>query len=190
MIELVDVYKRFGAQMVLRGVNWQIGAGEQWLLSGASGIGKTTLLRIVTGLEKPDSGAVLCEEDIRFAMVFQEDRLLEARSALENVLLVCQGRQDAPRARALLAELLPEGTPEDRAVAQLSGGMRRRVALARALAAQSDVLVLDEPFTGLDEQTRARAASCIERHRDGRALLLAAHGFAPAPEMKTLRLGG
>lgn len=172
MIEFRGVSKSFDGKAVLRGLDWRIAAGEQWQVRGASGIGKTTLLRLLMGLEMPDVGCIMGREGLRFLPVFQEDRLVEHWSAVGNVSLVCA---DAVRVRTLLCALLPEDAL-DQPVRTLSGGMRRRVALARALAAEGDVLVLDEPFAGLDAQTERQAAEVIAAHRAGRTLILVSHG--------------
>ena len=173
MIELHGVSKAFGGKPVLQRVSWQIAAGECWLVSGASGVGKTTLLRLLMGLETPDSGWIAGTEGLRFAPVFQEDRLVDHWGALENVTLVCA---DRARARAVLSALLPADALAQ-PVRTLSGGMRRRVALARALTADSDVLVLDEPFAGLDHAAARRAAQVIGQWRAGRTVVAVSHGM-------------
>lgn len=173
MILFQRVGKSYDGQPVLQNVNWRIEAGQRWLVSGISGIGKTTLLRLLMGLETPDCGRISGIPGVRFAPVFQEDRLVEHWSALENVGLVCP---DAARVREILTGLLP-GASLQQPVRTLSGGMRRRVALARALAAESDVLVLDEPFTGLDAAAAERAAQVIAAYRDGRTVVAVSHGM-------------
>ena len=173
MILFQRVGKFYDGQPVLQNVNWHIEAGQRWLVSGISGIGKTTLLRLLMGLEQPDTGRISGISGVRFAPVFQEDRLVEHWSALENVGLVCP---DAARVREILTGLLP-GASLQRPVRTLSGGMRRRVALARALAAESDVLVLDEPFTGLDAAAAERAAQVIAAYHDGRTVVAVSHGM-------------
>lgn len=173
MILFQGVGKFYDGQPVLQNVNWHIEAGQRWLVSGISGIGKTTLLRLLMGLEQPDTGRISGIFGVRFAPVFQEDRLVEHWSALENVGLVCP---DAARVREILTGLLP-GASLQQPVRTLSGGMRRRVALARALAAESDVLVLDEPFTGLDAAAAERAAQVIAAYRDGRTVVAVSHGM-------------
>ena len=184
VIELTEVSKAYDGKSVLRHVNWTVAAGEQWQITGASGIGKTTLLRLVTGLEKPDSGSIRVSDGLRFAPVFQDDVLIESYSALENVALVCGGAPDEdPLCRLLPANALTQP------VCTLSGGMRRRVALARALAAEADVLVLDEPFAGLDAENIRNALDVLEAYRRGRTLLLVSHGTeALLPTMQVLRL--
>ena len=185
MIEFRGVSKSFDEKNVLHDLDWRIAPGEQWQVRGASGIGKTTLLRLLMGLEKPDAGSITGLEDLRFLPVFQEDRLVEHWSAVGNVSLVCA---DAARVRMILCALLPEDAI-DQPVRTLSGGMRRRVALARALAAEGDVLVLDEPFAGLDAETERQAAEVIAANRAGRTLELVSHsGEAQLRDFRTLSL--
>ena len=177
MIVFQNVSKAFDGKSVLRDVSWTIRPGERWQVCGPSGIGKTTLLRLLLGLEKPDSGSIIGQNQVRFAPVFQEDRLVEHWGASANIGLVCS---DTARVREILCALLPEDAL-DQPVRTLSGGMRRRVALARALAADSDMLVLDEPFAGLDEQTARRAMHGIDTYRNGRTLVLISHGSEVLP---------
>lgn len=172
MIEFRGVSKSFDGKAVLHQLDWRIEPGEQWQVRGASGIGKTTLLRLLMGLERPDAGVITGREGLRFLPVFQEDRLVEHWGAIGNVSLVCE---DAKRVRSLLCALLPEDALSQ-PVRTLSGGMRRRVALARALAAEGDVLVLDEPFAGLDEHTERQAMEVIMQYRAGRTLIIVSHG--------------
>jgi ABC-type nitrate/sulfonate/bicarbonate transport system ATPase subunit len=106
-------------------------------------------------------------------MVFQEDRLCEQYSAVRNVELVCGDRD---RAREALRQLLDEDAL-DRPCSTLSGGMKRRVALARAVEADSGAVLLDEPFTGMDEETRSRAESYLFSHAAGRTLVIATHNM-------------
>ena len=185
MILFQGVGKSYDGQPVLQNVNWRIEAGQRWLVSGISGIGKTTLLRLLMGLEQPDTGRISGISGVRFAPVFQEDRLVEHWSALDNVRLVCP---DAARVREILTGLLP-GASLQQPVRTLSGGMRRRVALARALAAESDILVLDEPFTGLDPAAAERAAQVIAAYRGGRTVVAVSHGMEECfPDYQTFLL--
>ena len=164
------------------------------LLRGPSGIGKTTLLRIIAGLEKPDSGSVEISmgeaahggKRLRVGMVFQEDRLLEQLSSVDNVSLV-DPSVSRERARRALSEILePEAL--EKPVRELSGGMKRRVAIVRAVLPPSDILVMDEPFTGLDPETRKRVIDYIMKNKGRRPLILASHEPEGLPEMRELTL--
>lgn len=164
-----NLCKSYDGQPVLRGITFTVPEGITCLMA-PSGAGKTTLLRILLGLERPDSGTIAVPG--RLSAVFQEDRLIGHLSARGN-LHFAMGRVTA-EAERLLAEL---GLGEEAAkpVSEYSGGMRRRVALARALLSPSDALVLDEPFTGLDEENRLRCMECIRRYAVGRPVLLVTH---------------
>ena len=170
-IRVQNLCKSYGDTMVLRNVTFAAGEGVTCVMA-PSGAGKTTLLRILLGLETADSGVV--EAAGRWAAVFQEDRLLEHLDAAGNLRFALGGDYDAARAAAVFGELgLGDVGPQ--AVRTFSGGMRRRLALARALLARSDALALDEPFAGLDGESRRRAWSCILRRRERRPVLLVTH---------------
>ena len=177
-IEVLNVSKSAGGKQVLKDVNWKISSDDTWLLTGPEDSGKTLMLRILLGLEKPDSGSVNLLGDYKYAsvnagVVFQEDRLCPGVSPVENVLLVT-GKEKEAEARSLLTEL-GLGDSLDLPCAELSGGMRRRAAIARAILAEGELLTLDEPFKGLDEQNRRAAAALVLRHRRGRTLLYVTH---------------
>ncbi len=169
MIRLEKVSKSFEGKPVLSGFS-AVFPEDCWCLMAPSGAGKTTLLRLICGLEQPDAGRVEMPPGTRFGVVFQEDRLCQGLSAVKNLQLVCPKE----RAEALLREILPADCLAQ-PVRELSGGMRRRVAVARAMASESDVLLMDEPFTGLDEETKAQVMDFVLRRRQGRLLLLATH---------------
>lgn len=174
-IVLKDVRKVYGDKTVLDGVSLKLEAGRTYCLMAPSGSGKTTLLRVLLGLEGIDGGSIEGVSRGRVAMMFQEDRLCEVLTAVENVALVLPRDARRTDVQALLEEVLPSdcmGKP----VMQLSGGMRRRVSLVRAMAFPSDAVVLDEPFTGLDAATRRTVIDFVLRHRAGRTLLVATHG--------------
>lgn len=172
-----NLSKAFGERKVLEGFSCTFTAGEPAAVTGRSGAGKTTLLRIIMGLEKPDAGAVTFSggaEKIRFGAVFQEDRLFETLNAVENIRLAA-GVSNRAAIRRELNRLLPEEDAADKPVSQLSGGQRRRVSLVRAFMAQADVLVLDEPFTGLDRASAEAAAAYIREKAGDRPLIMAVH---------------
>lgn len=143
--------------------------GEVYYLRSPSGSGKTTLLRILAGLEEADSGEVNLPGPV--SMVFQEDRLCMEYSALKNVEMITG---DRARAEGALCRLL-EKEDLEKPCTVLSGGMKRRVALVRAMEAQSQLVLLDEPFTGMDEETRLRAEAYISAKQQGRTLIIATH---------------
>lgn len=168
--ELTGVTKRYGGETVLDKVNRRLEGVT--VLMGPSGRGKTTLARLLLGLEKPDEGRVTVSG--RLAAVFQEDRLCPQLSAVANVALVLPGRGEEAARRAL-EELGLSGEDLTKPAALLSGGQQRRAALARAMLAPAEGVVLDEPFKGLDEATAALAMDWTKRQAAGRWLLLITH---------------
>lgn len=185
-IQFDHVSKQFDGKPVLQALTWQVAHGETWHIDGSSGQGKTTLLRLAMGLEHPTSGRITRAHGLRFAPVFQEHRLLPRLNAIHNLALVCP--QPPAELAAALREVLEEGDLTQPA-GTLSGGMQRRVAVMRALLAPADVLVLDEPFAGLDAANIDRLCRCILRRRAGRTILLSSHAPAAAFfEARRLRL--
>lgn len=151
----------------LDGLVLRVPAGGRTCVMGASGVGKSTLLALAAGECAPCS------------MVFQDVRLVEDVSALDNVLVCVDARVDASSAAALLRLLVP-GVDVHARVAELSGGQRRRVEIARALLCPGDAVILDEPFTGLDTAARDACAEVVLDLLDGRMLLLATHDAVDA----------
>ena len=176
------LWKSYGGVEVLRDVSLTAAEGEPVCLMAPSGTGKTTLLRLLMGLERPDRGRVVTPPGLRWAAVFQEDRLLEHLDAMGNLRFALGPGLERERAAALLEEL-GLGDVGDKAVRDYSGGMKRRLALARALLAPADALALDEPFAGLDGESRDRCLRAIRRLTAGRILLLASHDGADAPAL-------
>lgn len=174
-VEFDRVCKAYGANEVLRRVTFTLLGGGVRCLMAPSGSGKTTLFRVLLGLEHADSGEIRGVSPGRISMMFQEDRLCETLTPVENVALVLPPDTRRPDVAALLAEILPADCLSQSAM-ELSGGMRRRVSLARAVAFPSDLIVLDEPFTGLDQATKENVIAFVLRHRAGRTLLVTTHG--------------
>ena len=162
LVRLCDVGHCFGAHRVLRKVNFTLEAGGCVVLTGPSGAGKSTLTRIMTGLLRPQEGTAHLTVR-RVGFVFQDPRLLPWRTALQNVLLPCDAHQQEARRYALeMLEAVGLGRATSLLPGELSGGMRQRVSLARALAVRPDLLILDEPFTGLDGPLREDMKALIE----------------------------
>ena len=171
-MEVKNLCKAYGDLPVLENVSFTAGVGVT-ALWGPSGVGKTTLLRILLGLEKPDSGELMGTA-VRWSAVFQEDRLCETFSAVDNVLMTSPSSMSRAEVRRELMELLPEEVL-DRPAATLSGGQKRRVAICRALCALSELLILDEPFTGLDAGTKADVIRYLQKKSAGKLTLLSTH---------------
>ena len=178
--------KAYESQNVLQNVSFTLEPGVTCVMA-PSGAGKTTLLRILLGLERPDSGRVMAPANCRWSVVFQEDRLLEQLDAMGNLRFVLGGALDEAAAREVLAELGLDDVGEKR-VRDYSGGMKRRLALARALLTDADALALDEPFTGLDEENRIRAWQCIQKRTAGKIVLLVSHEAMPEDEIPVISL--
>ena len=185
-IVVEQLSKAYAGQNVLENVNFTLYPGVTCVMA-PSGTGKTTLLRILLGLEKPDKGRVLLPANCHWSVVFQEDRLLEQLDAMGNLRFVLGGALDERAAREVLAELGLDDVG-GKAVRDYSGGMKRRLALARALLTDADALALDEPFTGLDEENRLRAWRCIQKHTSGKIVLLVSHEAVPEGEVPTIFL--
>lgn len=172
-IRMEHIDKRFGPKTVLRDFSARFPLGQVTCIMGSSGCGKTTLLRILLGLEQPDAGSILGRPE-RMGAVFQEDRLLEGFSPLANIRLVTGRRVPRETIQAHLTELGLGDCARD-PVATLSGGMQRRVAIARAVLYDPALLALDEAFKGLDADTRLQAMEYVRRHCQGRTLVIVTH---------------
>lgn len=177
-LRISQVTREFGNGTGPRDVSFTARAGMPLCLSAPSGYGKTTLLRIVAGLETPGSGSVTTDPakaHPRISMVFQENRLCPQASALDNVRIALTRKSPAwDEAPSLLAQLGLSDV-QHQAADTCSGGQQRRIALARALLAPHDMLLLDEPFTGLDDMARKQAAALIRMREQSRIVIIASH---------------
>ncbi|MEH2568619.1 ABC transporter ATP-binding protein [Bradyrhizobium sp. AZCC 2289] len=158
-----------GRQHVLAGVNFALGAGEVGVFVGPSGCGKSTMLKILAGLDHDFSGRVSRPAGARLGMVFQEPRLLPWRSVEENVRLVAPHADDAKL--SALFTILELNAHRSHFPGELSLGLARRVALARAFAIDPDFLILDEPLASLDEALAARLREQIAMLVDSRSVM-------------------
>ena len=179
-LHMENLCKAYDGKPVLENVTFTAGPGVTCVMA-PSGAGKTTLLRILLGLERPDSGTVF-PTGVHWSAVFQEDRLLEHLDAMENLRFVLGSALDEPAANVLLTEL-GLGDTAGKPVREFSGGMKRRLALVRALLAPSDALALDEPFTGLDGENRTRCQACVRRVAEQKPVLLVTHDPADAKSL-------
>jgi NitT/TauT family transport system ATP-binding protein len=172
MIEIRNLSLRFGDKTVFDNRSFEFPDDGIVLITGESGIGKTTLLRVLCGIVRPAGCSVSGMSNRKCSIVFQEPRLLEHMTALENVSIV----SDRETAEALLLRLNLKSEFKQKA-SSLSGGQKQRVSIARAFAFSSDVVLLDEPFSGLDKQNKIAAAELI---RTARLAIVVSHD--PADE--------
>lgn len=173
-IKLTQIYKSYKGVPILEDVNILFEEGETTCIMGPSGIGKTTLIRILTGLTKADRGIIQGMDGRKVAVVFQEDALIDHWDALRNVELVCE---PSITKEMIEDEFFKLGLRnyKNKAVRQLSGGMRRRVAILRALMADSDFIVMDEPFSALDEDSKIRVIEYIKKKTKEKTLVVVTH---------------
>ena len=173
-IRIEHLCKSYGNEQVLRDLSLNLASDKTYCLMAPSGTGKTTLFRILMGLEEADSGQIHGLDQLRIASVFQEDRLLEGYTALENLQFVTGRQHSGKELTSLLLRLLP---PESltKPVCEFSGGMKRRTAILRAILAPSDFIIMDEPFTGLDEETKLTVIQLIREYTDSKLLLFSTH---------------
>lgn len=167
-----DICKAFGDSKVLEGFSHVFSEGSVTAVVGPSGCGKSTLLSVLMGTLPPDSGSVTRPE--RLSAVFQENRLCENLTVSANIRLVTGKRYSRGEIAAELAEIGLAGC-ENKAVRELSGGMKRRAALLRALLADHDALFLDEPFKGLDEETKQSVMEYCKSRIRGKTVILVTH---------------
>lgn len=171
MIEIKGISKSYEGKSVLKNISFSVKKGSCTAITGASGSGKTTLMRIIAGLEKPDEGQIVFSSDVKCTYVFQENRLLENKSVLENILAVAPDRERA----MYFLERCRLSEDADKKAGKLSGGMKRRLAIARALSYGGDIYFLDEPLRELDEDTLREIAQLIKEEIEGKTALLITH---------------
>lgn len=173
-MKIQNLCKSYEGRPVFSHLNLTFTEGGIYALMGASGRGKTTFLHILMGLTTADAGSISGLEGKNFSAVFQENRLCGFLTAAENIAAIQKNPSSLSEINALLAEILPSESL-NQPVEEYSGGMKRRAAIARALLAKSDILVMDEPLTGLDEKTREHVISFILKYRNGRTLIFTTH---------------
>ena len=162
--------KRFGAKVIFSDRSFEFPDGGRTAILGESGKGKTTLMRMLSGLDR-DFNGVICGQPQRPMVLFQEDRLSEGISVMANLLAVTDDRNAASR----VLRDVGLGCEERVITRNLSGGMKRRLAIARILLLDFDVLFLDEPFRGLDAENKARVASLLLDRSAGCTVVFITH---------------
>lgn len=181
MINIDNISFSYGDKPIINNFSLKIEKNSRICLFGESGCGKTTVLRLLLGLETPDSGTISGLLGLKPSVVFQEDILLPFKTVLENITLI--GASEDVAINNL--EKLGIGNSANSYPNKLSGGMRRRAAIARALSSDFDFLVLDEPFTGLDEGNLDFAAKHILDVLKDRPLIMVTHSKREAQLLDT-----
>lgn len=181
ILMIKEITKSYGKQKVLENISFNLNESERICIYGKSGIGKTTLLRIIAGLEKADSGKITFVGKV--SMVFQEDRLLENTDVYTNLYCVLGSRFDKAEADMHLKEVGLEGAG-NKIVSELSGGMKRRVAIVRCMMKSSEIILLDEPFKGLDTILKDNIIRYVVKYLNGRAVIMVTHDISEAEKIQ------
>lgn len=181
ILMIKEITKSYGKQKVLENISFNLNESERICIYGKSGIGKTTLLRIIAGLEKADSGKITFVGKV--SMVFQEDRLLENTDVYTNLYCVLGSRFDKAEADMHLKEVGLEGAG-NKIVSELSGGMKRRVAIVRCMMKSSEIILLDEPFKGLDTILKDNIIRYMVKYLNGRAVIMVTHDISEAEKIQ------
>lgn len=181
-IVVKDISKSFGEKRVLESFSYTFSDSSFTAVMGPSGCGKSTLLAILMGTLPADNGEVVPSGSFRRSAVFQENRLCENLTAGGNIRLVTGKKYSDEKIAAELAQLGLDGC-ENKPVKELSGGMKRRVALLRALLADYDVLFLDEPFKGLDETTKTLVMDRVRKKTAGRTVIMVTHDISECEKL-------
>lgn len=168
-IQLNNLCKAYGDKVIFENYNRTLDFDGILVIQGKSGLGKTTLMRMLAGLEKADKGEITKSAQ-KVSFMFQEDRLIPCVTVLKNLTAIC----DEEKALGYL-KLMGLISEKDNSPLSLSGGMRRRVALARALCFDSDLVILDEPFKGLDETLKTEICEIIKEESKSRAFIIVSH---------------
>lgn len=170
MIKFKNINFSYGRKEIFNGFNLTVNDGDRICLFAPSGYGKTTVLRLIMGLEKPKSGIIEGIENKRISAVFQEDRLLPQKSLLENVSLF----GGVESAKEIISKLGLSDS-ENLYPKSLSGGMARRTAIARALNHKADIYIFDEPFNGIDKENLVTTAELINELTKDKTFILVSH---------------
>jgi NitT/TauT family transport system ATP-binding protein len=173
-IILKDITKAYDGEVVLNNINWEIEENKFNFLMGESGIGKTTLINILMGIVKPDFGHICGIEGRKISTVFQENRLLEDFDALTNLKLVTSKDTNDEEVINLLKNL-GLGDSINKKVSQFSGGMKRRLAIGRALIYKSEIVIMDEPFKGLDRELYLKTIKYVKEKLKDKTVIIVTH---------------
>ncbi|KZL92475.1 ABC transporter ATP-binding protein [Clostridium magnum] len=178
-VKLINLCKSYEENTVLDNINMDIQENKITVISGPSGCGKTTLLNIISGVEKKDSGQVILKDN-SISYIFQEDRLIPYLTVYENIAFVLKSTLDKNEMDKIITKYLEMVRLiefKNKLPSKLSGGMKRRVAIARAFAYKSRLLLMDEPFKGLDDELKTEIIEEFLKlyKKDKRTVILVTH---------------
>ena len=181
MIFFKNVTLKFENKTVLENLNLKFSKGKKYAIMGESGCGKTTILNAISGLIKPQNGKIVLSEECKIAYVFQESRLFDWFTALENVTTVIDlpKKEAEEKAKKILSDLGLEDS-FDLYPSELSGGMKQRVSIARAIAYEPSLLLLDEPFGALDEEIKQKVSTYVFDYMKGKTVIMVTHDASDA----------
>lgn len=187
-IQLQNIYKSYETKQVLQNLSFTFTSGLRYCITAPSGSGKTTLFRLILNLEEPDSGTITFSDGgPRFGVVFQEDRLCEDLDAVSNVMLVTGRSMSRETVSSELKRLLPADSLR-KPVSQFSGGMKRKTAICRSLLAESDVIIMDEPFSGLDETSKHNAIEMIKEKVSNKIFIFSSHNSEDIKRLNAIKI--
>lgn len=181
-INISNLTKKYGKKEIFKNFSLEIEAGKVTALMGKSGFGKTTLIRILMGLEKYDEGKITGLENQKISTVFQEDRLCENLSAITNISIVCE-KETSIREISVELEKIGLKESQNKPVKTLSGGMKRRVAIIRCIMAKSDIIIFDESLKGLDEITKKNVINYLKEKIRGKTVIIVTHDIEEARQL-------
>ncbi len=168
----------YDSKTVLHNFSYIFEPGKFYAIMGVSGIGKTSLISSIMGITKYE-GRIYSENKFRISAVFQEDRLCEGISAYKNIKITSAKTHTEQEIRSLIEDFGLTGCASQR-VSELSGGMKRRVAILRALLAPHDLLIMDEPFKGLDNETKETVMSIVKKMTSDDTVIMITHDMSEA----------
>ena len=174
-ITVANLGKSFGSEQVLNGFSCVVSEGKTSYIMGKSGCGKTTLLNILLGLVKKDTGNITGLKGKKVSAIFQENRLCEHLNAVQNIKLVTGDIYTDLQITTKLNSVCLHGDSLTKPVSELSGGMRRRVSIIRAILVNADVFFMDEPFKGIDEDTKKTVFEIIRKDLQGKTVVMITH---------------
>jgi len=177
---MINIHKSFGDNVIFEDFNLTLQDNAKLAVIGSSGRGKTTLINLICGIVQPDQGVIKAQPSHKISMVFQEDRLLPYKSGLANVLFPLRNGKNHIQDAIDLMTQAGLGQDVHKRASLYSGGMKRRLAICRALLTDFDVMILDEPFKGLDAALKPQIMTLVKNHTKDKILIIVTHDISEA----------